>query len=250
MAGRWVAALKCWLEAGLSFFYPEVCQSCGAERATAGEGFIGPRCQGQVRFIEPPYCERCGLPYAGDITAPFECSNCKEMDLQFAHARAAVAARGLALDLIHRYKYQRALWLEPFLAGLLIRRAGPVLQQGGWDLLVPVPLHPRKEAEREFNQAERLARRLGAAVGLPVNSRLVRRVQPTRTQTQLSRPERLANVRQAFALRPGASPAGRRIVLVDDVLTTGATASACARVLLQAQAQSVCVWTLARGLLT
>jgi ComF family protein len=249
MPARLVHALKCWLEAGLGFFYPEVCQSCGAERATAGDGFIGSRCREQVRFIEPPFCERCGLPYEGNITAPFECSNCKEMDLHFAHARSAVAARGLVLDLIHRYKYRRALWVEPFLAGLLAGKAVPVLREERWNLIVPVPLHPRKQAEREFNQAERLARRLGAAAGLPVCARTLRRVEPTRTQTQLSRQERAANVRRAFALRPGAQPAGRRIVLVDDVLTTGATASACAQVLMQAQAQTVGVWTLARGLL-
>jgi ComF family protein len=249
MAAPLVQSLKCWLEASLGFFYPEICQSCGAERATAGEGFIGARCREQVKFIEPPCCERCGLPYEGNITAPFECSNCKEMDLHFAHARSAVAARGLALELIHCYKYQRALWLEPFLAGLLVQKAAPALLEEGWDVIMPVPLHPLKQAEREFNQAERLARRLGAATRLPVCTRTLRRVEATRTQTQLSRQERAANVRRAFALRRHADPAGRRIVLVDDVLTTGATTSACARLLLNARAQAVCVWTLARGLL-
>jgi competence protein ComFC len=250
MPTRLVHAVKCWLEAGLGFFYPEVCQSCGAERATAGDGFIGARCRDQVKFIAPPFCVRCGLPYEGNITAPFECSNCKEMDLHFAHARSAVAARGLVLDVIHRYKYQRALWFEPFLAGLLLEQAVPALREEAWDLILPVPLHPLKHAEREFNQAERLARRLGAATQIPVCTRTLRRVEPTRTQTQLSRRERAANVQRAFALRPGAAPAGRRIVLVDDVLTTGATTSACARILINAKARTVCVWTLARGLLT
>jgi ComF family protein len=244
-----MSSIKCWLEAGLSFFYPEVCQHCGDERATADEGFVGPRCRELVKYIEPPFCERCGLPYEGAITGPFECSNCRELELHFTQARSVVAARGVVLDVIHRYKYQRALWFEPFLAGLLIEKAGPVLRSERWDLIVPVPLHSSKQAEREFNQAERLARRLGAAVDLPVDSRLLRRTEPTRTQTQLTRAERADNVRRAFSIKPGASPTGRRIVLIDDVLTTGATTSACAKVLLEAKAEAVCVWTVARGLL-
>lgn len=250
MRGHWIRRLESWLEAVLGFFYPEVCQQCGVERATAEDGFIGPACRQQVKFIEPPYCQRCGLPYAESITTPFECSNCREMELEFEYARAAVAARGLVLDLIHRYKYQQALWCERFLAGLLIQRAGPVLRQESWDVIVPVPLHPRRQAEREFNQAERLARRLGGATGLPVNRRLLRRTRFTRSQTQLDRHQRVRNVQGAFALRPGADPAGLRIVLVDDVLTTGATTNACARVLRRAGARAVCVWTLARGMLS
>ena len=102
--------------------------------------------------------------------------------------------------------------------------------------------------EREFNQAGRLARRLGAATGLAVNTRLLRRVTPTRTQTLLDRRERAENVRRAFAMRAGQSARGLAIVLVDDVLTTGATTNACARVLRRAGARKVCVWTVARGM--
>jgi ComF family protein len=122
------------------------------------------------------------------------------------------------------------------------------LEGKNWHTIVPVPLHPAKQREREFNQAERLADRLGAFTQIPVNKRLLRRVIPTRTQTQLSRPERLANVRNAFAMRQGQRLNGERIVLVDDVFTTGATTSACARVLTSAGAGEVCVWTVARGI--
>ncbi len=237
-----------WLGGGLSFFYPEACQLCGSQRATPAEGYVCASCWQRVRFITPPFCERCGLPFSGDLTTPFECANCREMDLHFSSARSAVVAKGPVLEVIHRYKYQRALWFEPFLADLLVRQAGSELARAHWDLLVPVPLHPAKQREREFNQAERLAARLSAATGIPLNKRLVRRVQPTRTQTLLSRPERAANVRRAFAMRPGARLHGERVVLVDDVFTTGATTSACARALRSAGAAEVCVWTVARGL--
>ena len=170
------------------------------------------------------------------------------MDLHFQSARAAVIAGHLVLDVIHRYKYQRALWFEPFLADLLVCAARPALAKEHWDVIVPVPLHPLKKREREFNQAERLAARLGEATEVPVTARELRRVEPTRTQTLLTREQRAANVRHAFAVRAGCQLEGRRVILVDDVLTTGATTSACARALRNAGAREVQVWTVARGL--
>jgi competence protein ComFC len=237
-----------WLNLGLGFFYPEACQLCGAERAPARDGYVCAHCWRQVRFIRPPFCGRCGLPFEGDVTTPFECANCREMELHFQSARSAVVARGVVLEVIHRYKYRRQLWFEPFLAGLFLREAVPVLRGENWDLITPVPLHPVKQREREFNQAARLARHLSEALAVPLTEKLLRRVVPTATQTRLSRPERAANMRGAFTVRPGARLDGERVVLVDDVFTTGATTSACAQALLGAGAGAVCVWTVARGL--
>jgi competence protein ComFC len=237
-----------WLNVGLGFLYPETCQLCGEQRATAQEGFVCRHCWTQVRFIRPPFCERCGLPYPGDLTAPFECTNCREMELHFSSARSAVVAGGIVREVIHRFKYQRALWFEPFLADLLIREAKPALREQHWDFIVPVPLHPVKHREREFNQAERLASHLSAATGIPLNRKWLRRVIPTATQTLLTREQRATNMRGAFAVTDHAGLDGERIVLVDDVFTTGATTSACAKVLQSAGAGDICVWTVARGL--
>ena len=237
---------RSWTDAALAFFYPESCQLCGQARATPGESYVCEACRKGVRFIERPYCERCGRPYEGAIDHPFECSNCRQLDLQFSSARSAVYAEGPVLEIIHRYKYNRAFWFEPLLAGWLAERAVSVLVGEKWDFVAPVPLHPAKQREREFNQADRLASRLGAAIGIPVRRLLDRKVF-TQSQTLLSREERRANVRQAFAIRKGQVLSGERVVLVDDVFTTGATSSACARVLLNAGAGEVCVWTVARG---
>lgn len=245
-SGFGVSRVVSWVNAGLAFLYPEICQLCGDARATPVQGFVCGGCQGEVRWILPPHCNRCGMPFPGDISDPFECSNCREQQFAFVRARSAVLARERVLDAIHLYKYKRALFLEPFLAGLLVTKALPQLQGEHWDLLVPVPLHPAKRREREFNQAERLARRLSAATNIPVEKAL-RRVLPTQTQTRLSREERLRNVRGAFAARRGADVRGARIVVVDDVFTTGATTNACAETLLRAGAAEVCVWTVARG---
>ncbi len=240
--------LKKWVDAGLSFFYPSVCQICATRRAAAAEGYVCSDCWTEVQFIQSPFCERCGLPYEGEITTTFECSNCREMELHFSSARSAVVARGLVLDVIHRYKYLRALWFEPFLADLLIRQAKPILETHNWDWIVPVPLHGLKKREREFNQADRLATQLSRATGIPTNKNLLERVEFTRTQTQLTRPQRMANVRSAFCVRHRQRLNGEKIVLLDDVLTTGATTSACAKVLQKAGAGEICVWTVARGL--
>ena len=232
----------------LGFFYPEICQLCQTERATKENGFVCSNCWQQVRFIRPPFCDRCGLPFEGDITTKFECTNCREMELHFSSARSAVVAKTAVLEIIHRYKYSRQLWFEPFLADLLLREALPVLREQNWDFIVPVPLHPTKEREREFNQAERLASHLSAATKISMNTQLLRRVLPTLTQTRLTKEQRAANIKGAFAIRNGAKLNGERIILLDDVFTTGATTSACAKILRQAGAGDVCVWTVARGL--
>ena len=237
-----------WFNATLAFIYPEICQLCKTERATAKDGFVCSHCRSQVRFIKPPFCERCGLPYPGDFTTLFECTNCREMELHFGSARSATVARSIVREVVHRYKYQRALWFEPFLADLLIHEAKPALVGQKWDFIVPVPLHSIKQREREFNQAERLAAHLSAATQIPLNGNLLRRIRPTDTQTLLTRRQRTANMRGAFAICSGARLKGERVILVDDVFTTGATTSACARTLRAAGAGAVCVWTVTRGL--
>jgi ComF family protein len=240
------AKLRDCAETALGFFYPNVCQFCQAHRATEREGYVCAECWTQVRFIRPPFCERCGLPFAGDLTTKFECTNCRELELHFSSARSAVVAKTLVLEVIHRFKYSRALWHENFLADLLLREAAPVLRGQQWDAIVPVPLHPKKLREREFNQAEILARRLGAAVNLPVDEQILRRTVPTVTQTFLTRAQRAKNMDSAFAANE--KLAGKKIIVVDDVFTTGATTSACAQALRAGGAGEVCVWTVARGL--
>lgn len=245
---RQVAA---WLEAAVSMIYPDACEICGRNQAGAREGYVCAECwrkPGNIRFVRPPFCDRCGLPYAGDVSGDFTCGNCADLKLHFDSARAAVVATPFILDVIHRYKYGRALWLEPFLADLLTRAAGEALANSGFDGIVPTPLHPLRERDREFNQAERLAAALSKRTGIPVLKGLARRTAATRTQALLDRRERSKNVAGAFEARRGISLEGQSLVVVDDVLTTGATTSALSLALRNAGAKSVIVWTVARGI--
>jgi competence protein ComFC len=238
--------LKDYLNAGLAFLYPESCQLCHSGRATREEGYVCADCKQSIKFLEPPFCNKCGRPYEGAITNPFECENCRDLNLGFSSARSAARARAPLLEIIHQYKYNRAYWFETVLANLLVSRASAELGNT-WDFLVPIPLHPTREREREFNQAERLAAHLSRATGIPVNRDLLRRTRRTRSQTLLTRDERLINMKNAFSMKNDEKLTGGKFVLIDDVFTTGATAGACARVLRSAGAGEVCVWTVARG---
>ncbi|MDB6056973.1 MAG: comF [Verrucomicrobiales bacterium] len=236
-----------FVDSGLNLFYPAVCQFCREQRAGYAESYICGVCRRKVHVIDGGYCSKCGIPYDGAITNEFECGECKDADLKFDAARAAVRVNAFMLDVVHRYKYARALWLEKFLGDLLVQAALPELAKESWDFIVPVPLHSVKQREREFNQAERIAMYLGRAVNIPVNTSILKRVEPTESQTRLSREERAENVRKAFALRDAVDLKGKNMVLIDDILTTGATTSACAGILKKAGASKVQVWTVARG---
>ena len=245
-----VSGVTALWEAFLGFFYGEVCEACDKRRATAKEGYVCASCRADVKLIEPPFCQRCGAVFPGEITSLFQCGNCRDLELDFSHARAVAVADEVLLDILHRYKYENRLWVEPFVTELFADVAGPQVKAGNWDMIVPVPLHPRRQKEREFNQAEVLGRALSNATGVALETKLLQRTIDTRSQTQLPRGQRRENVRRAFRFRGSKGElAGKRMIVVDDVLTTGATTSACARLLRQNGAEEVCVWTLARGLL-
>jgi ComF family protein len=247
------------MEGLLGLLYPEVCQLCRQEPAGPASGYVGEACRARVKPLKAPYCQRCGLPYAGEISSPFTCANCAETPLHFDYARAASIADGPVLDAVHRYKYSDARWLQPFLAGLLCDAALPELRADGWSMVVPVPLHSVKQRERGFNQAEALGSPLARALAIPLRTDLVHRAAPTHTQTTLSRQERAENVSRAFhaGAGPGWFPWSRRapaprirgesVIVIDDVLTTGATANAVARELRRLGASRVCVWSVARA---
>jgi competence protein ComFC len=231
----------------LDVLYPAECQICFKQPAEKERSYICDPCRDDknVQWIRSRFCKTCGAPFEGEITVEFSCGNCMERKYHFEFARSAVKATEFMLEVVHHYKYAGKMWLEPFLGDLLVAAASTEIANG-WDLVVPVPLHPTKEREREFNQAERLGACLSRAFGLEMNARALKRVKLTNTQTRLNRKERAENVENAFELGHG-QVEGRCVILVDDVLTTGATTNECAKELKMAGAAKVCVWTVIRG---
>lgn len=227
-------------------FYPNICQLCHNEVAIRAQGYVGSECRKKVKVIKPPYCDRCGQPFFGEILQSFVCENCMNNPLAFTSARSVCHFEGPIRDAIHRYKYEGAMWIEPFLAEMLVETAQPVLSQENWDAIIPVPLFSARKRQREFNQAERLADHLGRALGIPVLPTVLRRTRPTLSQTTLDRKKRSENMKNAFAIHRLPKNVLHRVILIDDVLTTGATANECAIPLLAQGIEKVVVWTVAR----
>ena len=227
---------------GLAF--PEVCQVCGESWAGASDGFACRKCRGRVFKTSPPWCKQCGLPFYGTTEDSITCKNCHEADWQFTRARSMMSARGLVRDVIHRYKYNRHEFFECLMIQWLLECE--YLFSDLPQCVVPVPLHPVKERDRGFNQAERLATSVAKLMNIPIETGRLQRVKYTETQTNLSRKKRMLNMHGAFEASKQMSFA--RVLLVDDVMTTGATASACAAALRRVGVQNVDVLTLARGM--
>ncbi len=232
-------------DAAVGLFYPPHCAGCGAD--TAAGVHVCAACAAKVRRIEAPFCQICSEPFDGAIDGAFTCSNCAGRKLHFACAVAPFLSRGLVREFIHRFKYDRDFFLRHPLAdwaaeGLRDDR----LTRQPFDALVPVPLHPARRREREFNQADALAGLLAIPARVPV-LRALERIRYTTTQTRLDRQERMENLRGAFRVRHRIPVQTRHLLLVDDVFTTGSTVDECARVLLQAGAASVRALTVARG---
>ncbi len=235
------------LHTAADLLYPPACVRC-AISLPHGAYLCGP-CQEETPRIEPPFCEKCSRHFDGAIPGdvPFVCGDCQESDFAFACAVSARRHAKLPQDLVVRFKYGHEYYLRRPLADWLAEafRDDARLTAQPVDALVPVPLHPRRERERTFNQAAVLARLLARRVALPVWPAL-RRVRYTEKQAALARSQRLENLRGAFAPARRWSVIGAHLLLVDDVFTTGATVNECARVLRRAGAASVRVLTVTR----
>lgn len=223
--------------------YPPVCPSCGV--LVARHGAVCPPCWQKLIFIEWPFCPVMGTPFSHDMGEAILSAAALADPPVFDRARAALIYNDGARALVTALKYHDRTDLAPTMAAWM-HRAGE-----GWlaasDAIVPVPLHRRRLLSRRFNQAAELARQLAARTGRPLLVGALVRRRPTRQQVGLGAAQRADNVRGAFTVAGArrAEIAGRRLVLVDDVLTTGATVSAATRALKRAGAAEVTVLTFA-----
>ena len=228
-----------------SLFYPAVCAVCRAP--VTRKDYICQDCLNKAQRIVPPFCAKCSEPFTGAIEGEFTCGNCAHRTLAFDAAVSAYRSRGVVRFIILQFKYNRQLHLRHPIADWLLEAMNDVrLRAREFDLVVAVPLHPARLRHRGFDQAELLARILALKIKLPLCPAL-KRVRYTTTQTAFDRAERIANLRGAFRLRKKISVRGLRVLLVDDILTTGSTLGECARVLREAGAQSIYALTAARA---
>jgi ComF family protein len=229
--------------AALDIALPTLCVAC--REPVDGEGVCA-SCWSKLSFIAPPYCERLGIPFVYDPGPGILSMQAIADPPAYTRARAAVRYDDVARTLVHALKFQDRVDLAPAMGRWMARAGQPLLADA--DLLVPVPLHWRRGFSRRYNQSGALARAIGKNANVPVAIDALRRIRPTAHQIGLSRAERAANVQGAFRVPPDkkAEVQGRRLVLVDDVLTSGATVDACARALLRAKAASVDVLVFAR----
>lgn len=207
-----------YLKALADLFYPQRCVGCGARASD----LLCAGCYEALPLIEPPVCGRCGMPTAFDTPV---CEECKGRDLFFDSARAPMRYEGVGEEIVHALKYRGYMTVAPRLAAPLMAHVAG--ESGPYDAVVPVPLHRSRRVRRGFNQAAVLGREVARALGAEPTEALSA-VRATRDQVELSAAGRRENVRGAFRAE---SPVRGRVLLVDDVLTTGATLSECARVL-------------------
>jgi len=230
---------------------PAFCRACDARILTEQNLYYCPRCWSEIRLIERPFCSVCGKPHdkASGFAArdSFPCADCREIKRRpYGRMYAATVYDGIAQDAIALFKYGSRQLLTGPLAALMIKFAEREIDLAQYDVVVPVPLHRVRERERGFNQAEALARCFSERFRFFAVENCLLRIRETPQQTLLRGDERRRNIKGAFALAQDPDFRGKKVLLVDDVITTGATAEECARTLRRGGAERVDVLAVAR----
>ncbi|MFQ5442487.1 MAG: double zinc ribbon domain-containing protein [Thermodesulfobacteriota bacterium] len=226
-------------------FFPPMCPLC--EKALKADGLALCRaCAGafSAQLIHAPLCKVCGVPFTSGAGPDHTCGKCLEKPPPFSLARSVYVYGGEVAGAIHDFKYRGRAALAPAFAAAMAREAGSSFPAP--QIIVPVPLHRGRLKKRGFNQSLLLARRIAAALSVPLDYGSLVRSFPTRPQVELKPKERLGNVAGAFSLKSPGAFKNKEVLLVDDVLTTGATVRECSKVLKKAGASGVSVLTIAR----
>jgi ComF family protein len=229
------------------FFLPPQCPCCEKFSEEGKPGFC-PNCLSQIRWIEPPFCSICGIPFISREVETHPCGACVTHRKYFTIARALGAFEGSLQEAIHRWKYEGKTYLTPFFADWMAEGLNRHWEPGSLDLLIPVPLHTRRLRERGFNQSLLLVRELSRRTGIPYRKSILQKKKSTIPQVNLSGVEREKELRGTFHVIGKEELSGLSVLLIDDVYTTGATVNECSKVLLRGGAKRVDVLTLAHVL--
>ncbi len=227
--------------------FPPRCITCEELLGQHGPLPFCTSCMAGVHFIESPLCPRCGTPFPVAEGEDHLCGDCLSTERPYAVARSVGRYEKTLLTAIHRFKYRGKTGIGDLLSGIMADFAEKTWDMKVFSRILPVPLHRRRLRERGFNQAMILARGLSRRFNIPLDFTSLRRNLFTPPQVGLDRKQRLTNVQGAFTVTHPERIDGRRLLLVDDVFTTGSTLNECARVLIQAKAEAVAVLTMARA---
>lgn len=234
------------LVAMLDLAYPNVCASCGVPVAGSAALPLCPQCLVKAEFAGDLMCPRCGAGIRRDPEDVMKCPKCYDLQLNFRRAVSLAPYEKPLGEVVKALKFRG----QRHLARPLAEKLAEVLRRQdftqGLDAIVPVPIHWRRKFSRGFNQSELIARHLGRLLGIPVDIRSLRRIRNTKPQTRLSGAERRQNLKDAFKVRRPKSVDGKRILLLDDVMTTGGTMTECARELRRAGATQIYAAVVAR----
>ena len=227
--------------------FPPRCITCGVILEEHGPLPFCPQCTDGIRFIRSPLCPRCGIPFPPAEGEDHLCGECLVTERPVAVARAVGLYEDTLLTAIHLFKYRGRIGIGKVMGSIMADFAGGIWDMKVFSVIMPVPLHKKRLRERGFNQAVILSSRIAKRFALPLDFLTLRREVFTEPQVGLGHEERSVNVRGAFTVRKPERTARKRILLVDDVYTTGSTLAECARTLLNAEADSVAVLTLSRA---
>lgn len=236
-------------ETFLDFIFPPKCLICNLLFDARNPYRLCPLCLSDISYTEPPSCDLCGMPFKSKVSSDHLCGECLTTKRYFKKTRSLGLYQGTLLKAIHLLKYNARIHLASSLGNMLADSVSELFDLELMDLLIPVPLHPRRLRERGFNQALLLARSLEKRLNVPLNPKVLRRIRYTEHQVNLSRSARKKNVRGVFAVSDPSLVKGKNILLVDDVYTTGATVNECGRILLKSGANEVYVLTVARSVM-
>ncbi len=239
-------SVKEFLNDVFDIIFPPRCLACTEIIKQPVNQFFCPGCLEKINFIEDNFCPICGVPFLVSPAGSHFCGNCLENKQYYSQARAVAGFETAIMDAIHKFKYGRNISIGYALGSFMADFSFPDFDFFEYSLLIPVPLHIKKLRERGFNQSLLLANQIGKKHELPVDFSILKRCKATLSQTGLNKAEREKNIKGAFAVADRKKINGRKIILIDDVYTTGATINECAKVLHKAGAQKTAVLTLSR----
>lgn len=243
---RHSAVLSSLSSAFVDLIFPPACHICKCQLKHSDPLHLCENCKDSLTPVSSPLCTVCGIPFTGTGT-DHPCGHCISSPPQWAAARSAYLYQGNCREMIHQFKYGGKAQLRRPLAQLMAEQLSSFVSDAAVDLMIPVPLHKKRLQSRGFNQAVLLGESLSRIWQIPLSRQGLIRTRVTKPQVELSHDERINNIKGAFKLHPSVDIAGKRILLLDDVYTTGSTLNECARELIKAGSGPVFAVTVAQA---